>query len=186
MNKSDIKKHIIGYLMGSFVFLILIPSVIYLASLISPASLGVNVPLVKFINYSVATLLSIAGIVFAIWSNIDLLVVGKGGPTDFFNKSISPRSKKLVTKGPYRYTRNPMVFGMNALYIALSMFLNSLSSLLFCFIFLSIIILYLKLTEEKRLIKDFGDEYIKYRKNVSMIIPLPPKKGIETIITSCW
>lgn len=180
-NKSDIKKHIIGYLVGSFVFIILIPFVIYLTSLISSASLELHVPHVRIVNYSVATLLSVAGVVFAIWSNIDLLIVGKGGPTDFFNKSISPRSKKLVTKGPYRYTRNPMVFGMNALYFALSIFLNSLSSLLFCLILLSIIILYLKLTEEKRLIKDFGEEYLKYKKRVSMVIPLPPKKSIEKL-----
>ncbi|MCG8550190.1 MAG: isoprenylcysteine carboxylmethyltransferase family protein [Desulfobacterales bacterium] len=179
MNKSEIKKHITGYLLGGFIFLILIPFVIYFVSLVSSASLGINVPLVKFIGYSAATLLTVAGGVFAIWSNIDLFIIGKGGPVDFFNKPISPRSKTLVTKGPYRYTRNPMVFGMNALYIALSIFLNSLSALLFCSIFLSAIILYLKLTEEKRLIKDFGDEYLEYRKSVSMIIPLPSKKNSE-------
>ena len=124
-----------------------------------------------------ATLLAVTGIIFVIWSNIDLLIVGKGGPTDFFNKSISPRSKILVTKGPYRYTRNPMVFGINALYIAFSIFLNSLSALLFCLMFLSAIILYLKLSEEKRLLKDFGDEYLVYKKRVSMIIPLPAKNN---------
>jgi protein-S-isoprenylcysteine O-methyltransferase Ste14 len=179
MNKSDIKKHITGYILGSFVFLILIPFVIYLTSLISSVSLGFNAPPIKHINYSLATLLAVTGVIFAIWSNIDLLIVGKGGPADLFNISISPRSKKLITKGPYRYTRNPMVFGMNALYIALSIFLNSLSALLFCLIFLSVIILYLKLTEEKRLLKDFGDEYLEYKKRVSMIIPLLSKKDIE-------
>ena len=177
MDNSEIKKHTAGYLLGGFVFLILIPAVIYLTSLLSSTPLGLNVPYIKYINYIVATLLAVTGIIFVIWSNIDLLIVGKGGPTDFFNKSISPRSKILVTKGPYRYTRNPMVFGMNALNIAFSIFLNSLSALLFCLMFLSAIILYLKLTEEKRLLKDFGDEYLVYKKRVSMIIPLPSKKN---------
>lgn len=176
MNKSEINKHITGYILGSFIFLILIPFIIYLASLISSAPLAFNDPFVIFVCYSLATLLASTGVVFAIWSNIDLLIIGKGGPTDFFNKPISPRSKKLVTKGPYRYTRNPMVFGMNALYIALSIFLKSLSALLFCLVFLLVVILYLKLTEEKRLLKDFGDEYLEYKKRVSMIIPLPFKK----------
>lgn len=177
MNKSNIIKHILGYILGSFVFLILMPFVIYLTSSISSASLGLNIFLIKLVGYLVAILLSGTGIVFVIWSNIDLFIVGKGGPTDFFNKSISPRSKTLVINGPYRYTRNPMVFGMNALYISLSIFLNSLSALLFCFIFLSVVILYLKRTEEKRLLKDFGDEYLEYNKRVSMIFPLPSKKN---------
>ena len=179
MNKREIKKHITGYLLGGLVFLILIPFLIYLISLMPSSSLGGSGPHIRFINYSAAALLSLTGIVFAIWSNIDLLIAGKGGPADFFNKPISPRSKRLVTGGPYRYTRNPMVFGMNALYIALSIFLNSLSSLLFCLLFLSAVILYLKQTEEKRLIRDFGDEYLKYKNSVSMIIPFPPKEDME-------
>lgn len=179
MNRSDVKKYLLGYVLGIVVFLILIPSIIYLTSLISSLPLGGNAPIIKLIRYSVATVLSATGIVFAIWSNIDLLIVGKGGPADLFNKAISPRSKKLVTNGPYRYTRNPMVFGMNALYMAFAIFLNSLSALLFCLFFLAAIILYLKLTEERRLLKDFGDEYRDYKKSVSMIIPLPPKVGAE-------
>jgi protein-S-isoprenylcysteine O-methyltransferase Ste14 len=179
MNKSEIQKHLAGYLLGFLVFIVLIPYVIYLTSLISSASLVSDESAISFLFYSVAILLASTGVVFAIWSNIDLLIIGKGGPTDFFNKSISPRSKKLVTEGPYRYTRNPMVFGMNALYIAFSIFLNSLSSLLFCLVFLSVVILYLKLTEEKRLLNDFGNEYLEYKKRVSMIIPLPAQKDIE-------
>ena len=179
MNSSGIKKYITGYILGGFVFLILVPFVIYLTSLIAPASLGPNVIAVRFIKYSVATLLAVNGVVFVIWSNLDLFIAGEGGPADFFNKSISPRSKKLVTQGSYRYSRNPMVFGMNALYVAFSIFLNSLSALLFCLIFLTAIILYIKKFEEKRLLKDFGDEYLEYKKKVSMVIPLPFKNNAK-------
>jgi protein-S-isoprenylcysteine O-methyltransferase Ste14 len=139
MNKSIIQKHILGYILGTLVFLTVIPFIIYLTSLISSGSLGLNVFPMKLIGFSLATLLAGTGMIFAIWSNIDLLIIGKGGPVDFFNRPISPRSKKLVTKGSYHYTRNPMVFGMNALYIASAIFRNSLLSLLFCLIFLSCI-----------------------------------------------
>jgi protein-S-isoprenylcysteine O-methyltransferase Ste14 len=77
-----------------------------------------------------------------------------------------------------------MVFGMNALYIAFSLFLNSLSSLLFCLTLFAIIILYLKQTEEKRLTRDFGDEYLNYKKRVSMVIPLPPKTDVPSKISA--
>ena len=173
------KNYITGYILGGFVFLILVPFVIYLTSLISPASLGSNAAPLGIIRYSVATLLAATGVVFVVWSNLDLFIVGKGGPADFFNKSISPRSKMLVTQGSYRYSRNPMVFGMNSTYISFSIFLNSLSALLFCLIFLSAIILYIKKFEEKRLLKDFGDEYLEYKKRVSMIIPIPFKNNAK-------
>jgi len=176
---TNIKKHIAGYLLGGIVFLVLIPFIIYLISLMPSASGGWYGPRLKLIHYSMAVLLALAGGIFTIWSNIDLLIAGKGGPTDFFDKAISPRSKKLVTGGPYRYTRNPMVFGVNALYIALSIFLNSLGALLFCLLFLSAVILYLRQKEEKRLTRDFGEAYLEYKKNVSMIIPFPPKRNME-------
>ena len=179
MNTSDIQKHIAGYIFGGFIFLILVPCAIYLTSLVSSASLGSNASPSGIIRYSVAILLAVTGLVFVIWSNLDLFIVGKGGPADFFNTSISPRSKKFVTQGSYRYSRNPMVFGMNALYIAFSLFLNSVSALLFCLLFLFAIILYIKKFEEKRLLKDFGDEYLEYKKRVSMILPLPFKKDTK-------
>ncbi|WP_321416956.1 isoprenylcysteine carboxylmethyltransferase family protein [uncultured Desulfobacter sp.] len=174
--KSDISKHIKGYMLGGFIFLALLPCIIYFISLISSSSLRLNDAPVKYLNYVVITILVISGSVFAIWSNIDLLIIGKGGPADLFNKEISPRSKKLVTTGPYKFTRNPMVFGMNALYFAFAFFLNSFSALVFCIFLLSMVIIYLKYTEEKRLEKDFGIEYLEYKKKVSMIIPLPKKE----------
>lgn len=175
MNKAVIKKYVLGYVLGSSIFLILIPFIIYLTSSLSSVPLGNKGLIIESIRYLAAALLSVVGIVFALWANIDLLTVGQGGPADLFNKSISPRTKTLVTKGPYRYTRNPMVFGVNSLYVAFSIFLNSLSALLFCLMFLTTIILYLKLTEEKRLLRDFGEEYLDYKESVSMILPLPSK-----------
>jgi protein-S-isoprenylcysteine O-methyltransferase Ste14 len=69
-----------------------------------------------------------------------------------------------------------MVFGMNSIYFAIAVYLNSLISLIFVILFLSVIIIYLRLAEEKRLFKDFGIEYLEYKRNVSMIIPFLSKK----------
>jgi protein-S-isoprenylcysteine O-methyltransferase Ste14 len=112
------------------------------------------------------------GAFFLIWSNIFLLIVGKGGPTEGFNTSISPKTKNLVTKGPYRYTRNPMVFGAFSLYISIGIFLNSILCLISIFIFLYFVIKYLKLSEEKRLLKDFGDEFKDYKIKTPLLFPL--------------
>ena len=65
-----------------------------------------------------------------------------------------------------------MVFGALFIYISISVFINSLHDLIVILLIIPLIILYLKLTEEKRLIKDFGAEYLVYRSKVPMIVPL--------------
>jgi protein-S-isoprenylcysteine O-methyltransferase Ste14 len=71
-----------------------------------------------------------------------------------------------------------MVFGALSLYVGLTIFLDSAICLgLAALLFWSASI-YLKQVEEKRLLKDFGDEYKKYRKRVSILVPLPPGKRI--------
>ncbi len=176
MKKTETIKHVKGYIAGFLVFAITLPALIYGFSRIEYPLFRVPIFKINLINTIISIPLFITGFILVIWSNIDLFRIGKGGPADVFNIEISPRSKNLVVTGPYRYTRNPMVFGANAIYFAIALFLNSLMCLIFVCIFQGIIILYLKLTEEKRLLNDFGEDYREYRKNVSMILPLPRRK----------
>jgi protein-S-isoprenylcysteine O-methyltransferase Ste14 len=119
----------------------------------------------------IAALLFIAGLIFAIWSNVVLVTNGKGGPIDIFNVAISPRTRQLVVTGPYQYTRNPMTLGAFCCYFGLAVYLNSLPD----FIILSVLFVaarfYLEETEERRLWKDFGKQYEEYRRQVPMIMP---------------
>jgi len=116
---------------------------------------------------------------FVIWSNIFLLLKGKGGPTDIAGISISPQTKKLVIAGPYKYTRNPMVLGIHSTYISIAIYLNSLGCLIVLIIFFFMIVKYVVVAEEKRLFNDFGADYIKYKENTSMIIPFLKEKVSE-------
>lgn len=171
MHKKEILKHIIGYGIGSLVFIILIPYIIYVFSVTELLILNSVLFVPDLIKYMISIPLFIIGSIFAIWSNVDLFKIGQGGPADLFNIKVSPRTKKLVVIGSYKYTRNPMVFGMNSIYYSIAFFLNSIDSLLFVSLFLLLIVFYLKYAEEKRLLKDFGKEYLAYKKKVSMIIP---------------
>lgn len=65
-----------------------------------------------------------------------------------------------------------MVFGAFSLYISMVIFLNSIIGLATLLISLLIAFGYLKLSEEQRLLKDFGDDYIEYKRKVSMIFPM--------------
>jgi protein-S-isoprenylcysteine O-methyltransferase Ste14 len=99
------------------------------------------------------------------WSVQHFLKV-KGTPVPF-----NP-PHKLVTSGPYAYTRNPMITGVFALLFGCGMFFGSIS-LLFVFTPLFILLNFweLKAIEEPELVKRLGQEYIEYRKMTPMFFP---------------
>jgi protein-S-isoprenylcysteine O-methyltransferase Ste14 len=170
MKANIVARHILGYVFGTALFFFAIPfGLVGLAALDPlpsepfPAHAALRlIPSLPFLAL---------GLFFVVWSNVFLFKIGKGGPADGFNIAISPRTKNLVVSGPYRLTRNPMVFGAFSTYIGLGILLLSplvLGALVVC---LGLSSLYLRCTEEKRLGKDFGDVYSAYRKNVPMIFP---------------
>jgi len=165
-----------GYLVGFALFIVLIPYGFYRLSQWDALFPGRVLICSDALRYVLSAVFLIAGVVFAAWSNLFLFTVGKGGPTDAFGVSVSPQTQKLVTSGPYRYCRNPMVFGAFSLYASVVIFLNSIEGLLVLLCFLLLGILFLKKSEEKRLIRDFGEEYLEYRKKVPMIFPIKLKK----------
>ena len=99
------------------------------------------------------------------WSVQNFLKV-KGTPIPF---NPPPR---LVTTGPYAYTRNPMLTGVFALLFGFGVFFGSIS-LLFFFTPLFIVINFweLRAIEEPELIKRLGEEYIAYRDKTPMFFP---------------
>jgi protein-S-isoprenylcysteine O-methyltransferase Ste14 len=164
-------RFILGYLIGFSVFVVLIPSLLIAAS----RNLDLLPNLNPIPNFYVRLFLALPifglGVLFAIWSNVFLFDKGLGGPLDAFNVAISARSTKLVVTGPYRYCRNPMVFGALCIYLSISIYVNSwldLAAILSC---VPLFVLFLKRSEEKRLIKDFGEEYLSYKSKTPMIIP---------------
>lgn len=173
MELRNVLRHITGYLGGVSIFCLGIPFGLYMVST------KLNRPIWDLadsrLRIALSLLIGVVGITFMLWSNIYLFFVGKGGPADGFGVAISPRTQRLVTSGPYRYTRNPMAFGALAFYLALALFFNSAIYVALVAILSGGAYLHLRWIEEKRLLKDFGEAYEKYRKTVSMLVPLPPR-----------
>jgi protein-S-isoprenylcysteine O-methyltransferase Ste14 len=93
------------------------------------------------------------------------LIVGKGTPSP-----VAP-SENLVTEGPYKYTRNPMVIGLFLVLISLGLILRSPSFFVFLLLLLPLGILFIKLYEEKDLERRFGEAYIAYKAKTPFLIP---------------
>jgi protein-S-isoprenylcysteine O-methyltransferase Ste14 len=180
MKPLIIARHVIGYFIGISFFLLLVPYVIFTLSqshIIHGIPLLSHFPLNPVFRYTITLIIGVIGLIFMLWSNVALLVQGEGGPTDAFNYAISPRTKHLVIKGPYRYTRNPMVFGAFSFYFVLSLYWDSPAAMLILIACFFAVRNYLQATEENRLLKDFGQEYEEYRGKVALIIPRPMKKN---------
>ena len=164
-------KMIFGYIVGGLLVIVLVPSIIYIIT-----SLFDNVYRLEIINSSVIKwiiiiLLLVIGLIYGIWSVTIQNTIGKGGPLEIGNIEISPKTKNLVVSGPYKNTRNPMLFGTFLIYLAYALFINSISSVVVVIaIFVFMLTVVVKM-EEKRLLKDFGNQYEEYRKKVSMFIP---------------
>ena len=71
-------------------------------------------------------------------------------------------TKKLVTSGLYRYTRNPMYLGVLMILIGETLFFKSYHLGIYLLIIALIFNLFILAVEEPRLRKDFADEYRNY------------------------
>lgn len=72
----------------------------------------------------------------------------------------------IVTKGMYRFSRNPMYLGLLFWLIAWSIHLSVLSPFLLLPVFIWVLTVQQILPEEEILEKKFGDSYISYKQRV--------------------
>ena len=150
-----------GYLIGFIVFICGIPFFMFLlAGRIYPGAGRMICCIV----------LAAAGIGLSVWSIVYMKRVGQGNPLDAFDHEIGPRTKKLMTDGPYRICRNPMLLGVFIFYAGLQILLLSWKALLLFAIFV-LIMLYQVKKEEQRLERDFGREYLEYKKKTPALLP---------------
>jgi protein-S-isoprenylcysteine O-methyltransferase Ste14 len=75
-------------------------------------------------------------------------------------------ARRLVTRGPYRITRNPMYLALTLVYAGVALALGHVWSLLF--LPLPVWVMHTKVIpfEEATLTRAFGDEYLAYQKRV--------------------
>jgi protein-S-isoprenylcysteine O-methyltransferase Ste14 len=87
-------------------------------------------------------------------------------------------TRRLVARGPYRQTRNPMITGVLFILLGESVLCGSGALLAWAAAFFAGNTAYFKLSEEPGLVTRFGEEYVEYRGNVPMWLPrLKPRDG---------
>ena len=79
--------------------------------------------------------------------------------------SLSPQ-RTLITSGPYRFSRNPLYLGGNVfVFLGAALLFGSPGAVLITIIHFPFIDLFVQ-REEKQLERDFGDDWLRYRRRV--------------------
>ncbi len=157
-------REIAGYVLGGLMFVLLIPTLMGLAS--GRPNLG-EIPVWRIV---IAVVIAVVGIALSVWSIVYMRHKGDGNPMDAFGHEVAPRTRHLMTDGPYRLSRNPMLTGSFVYYAGVCFCLWTWQALLVFAAFIAIMLLQVR-SEEKRLLRDFGTEYEEYCRRTGRFWP---------------
>ena len=156
-------KQLLGYFLGFAIFIVGIPALMWWVA-------GTpSIPDSPAVRLCLAAIIALAGLTLSIWSIVYMKRVGKGNPFDAMGHEVAPRTKHLMTDGPYRLSRNPMLSGTFIYYIGVMIALWSWWPLLIFAIVAALMMLQVR-SEEKRLEADFGQEYLDYKKHTGRFL----------------
>ena len=176
MSTKRTVQYLVGYVVGGLLVLVLIPLGLRRASRAFDHLTGRQLIPSTGLRFTLAIGLSLFGLLFGLWSIVVQNIIGKGGPLEVAGLEVSPKTQNLVVTGPYKYTRNPMLFGACVFYFGVAIYLNSVIAVAAVVFFMTFMLIFVKLTEERRLLKDFGQDYEEYRQRVSMFVPWTQKR----------
>ena len=157
-------REIAGYALGGLMFVLLIPTLMWWVSG-KPDLAAVPVP-----RMLIALVLAVLGLSLSVWSIVYMRHKGDGNPMDAFGHEVAPRTKHLMTEGPYRLSRNPMLTGSLVYHAGVCLCLWTWQALLVFVAFVVIMLLQVR-SEEKRLRRDFGEEYEAYCRRTGRLGP---------------
>jgi protein-S-isoprenylcysteine O-methyltransferase Ste14 len=123
---------------------------------------------------------SIGGILFLIGLVILAIAFSSFNKREFIGReqldAVKPndenevKQKQLVKTGLYAYVRHPLYFGIILMLVGALIFLPTYSMMIFVIISLLYLPIGVKL-EEQKLVKEFGEQYISYQREVKMLFP---------------
>ena len=148
-----------------------------LFTLVVPGAVGVYIPRMLLADRAVTSqgllfaaglvLLGMGGAIYA-WCVWDFAAFGRGTPLPLD----APR--KLVARGLYRFTRNPMYIGVLCVILAWALLYAQGGLLVYLAVIGLCFHLFVVFSEEPRLRRAFGAEYVTYCSRVPRWLPRLP------------
>jgi len=148
-----------------------------LFTVLVPGTVAVYVPLwlvgdraVRAGATSVAGVLALAlGAAIYAWCVWDFASFGRGTPAPI------DAPKRLVARGLYGWSRNPMYVGVLTVILGQALLFRSFRVLAWVLAVWTLFELFVVLYEEPRLAREFGEQYARYRARVRRWLPLGPQ-----------
>jgi protein-S-isoprenylcysteine O-methyltransferase Ste14 len=105
------------------------------------------------------------------WCLWDFATFGRGTPAPI------DAPKKLVVRGLYRYTRNPMYVGVLTVIAGWALLFRAANLVVYALVVGACFHLFTVLYEERHLRAEFGSQYEAYRSRVARWLPHPRRKS---------
>jgi protein-S-isoprenylcysteine O-methyltransferase Ste14 len=164
-------RHLLSILLLPFVVVVIVPYLL-LTTFANIDTRWGNASLSALLPRAVGTISMIGGLTLFGWCVSLFMRVGKGtlAPWD--------PTRNLVAKGPYRFVRNPMIWGVALMVLGEALIWGSWMMGVWACVFFLINHIYFVLSEEPGLERRFGDHYRAYKADVPRWIPwLRPWSG---------
>ncbi|MBI1738934.1 MAG: isoprenylcysteine carboxylmethyltransferase family protein [Acidobacteria bacterium] len=114
-------------------------------------------------------LMLVGGLIIS-WCSILFASIGEGTPHPF-----TAKTKHLVIAGPYRFVRNPMMWGVGSVLVGLALYFGSVGLWFGLAGFLLFVFLFVPGYEERDMQRRFGEEYREYCRQVPRWWPRFPR-----------
>ncbi len=147
------------------IFLILLPYLIIRLGAWFDGWMGWPPLMTHPIHLFIGLALIIPALLLALWANAGLFNRGRGTPLPLY------ATQELVVQPPYTYCRNPMALGAIIAYTGVGFLFQSTGAVVVVLFLSALLLLYIKLIEEKEMESRFGEEYMRYKKQTPFLIP---------------
>jgi len=149
-----------------------------LFTVIVPGSVGVYIPILlgRGIPAKAGAIPVVSWLLFATaaaiygWSVWQFAAHGRGTPFPM------DAPKRLVARGPYQYTRNPMYLALFAALLGWTLLYQTVSLVLYSLAVAAVVNLFVLGYEEPHLGRQFGPEYDEYKAKVPRWVPCLPRQ----------
>jgi len=118
-----------------------------------------------WLNQALGPTLTVGGLALIGWSVRVQYVLGQGTPAP------KVATQRLVTQGPYVYSRNPMTLGALLMYLGIGVWMGSGVVIILTLSVVSALLTFIYFHETRELREQFGEEYLEYKNRTPFLWP---------------
>lgn len=163
--EASTRRLVFSLTVAGVVLLVVVPGLLIVGSRRLDQALGLPPLSAGIINPLGGIAFLLGGGFFAFWSVCAEATIGSGTPLPMIP------TQRLVVVPPYTYCRNPMVLGTVTAYLGIGVWLGSVSAMVIVLLLAALLLLYVKVFEEKELEARFGADYREYKRTTPFLLP---------------